>query len=61
MYVEVITMREKFVPEFHDCLRKAGIDEDKFMEIMKSLVQEYEKKALRERANQDNSKSLELS
>lgn len=48
-------MRGKFVPDFHDCLRKAGIDEDKFMEIMKCFVQEYEKNALRERVNQEES------
>jgi hypothetical protein len=37
-------MRAKCIPEFHDCLRKAGIDEVQFIKILKRLIQENEGK-----------------
>lgn len=46
-------MREKFVSDFHDCLRKSGIDEGVFIEAIKYLAQEYEEKALRAKTNKD--------
>lgn len=35
-------MRGKFVIGFHECLREAGIDEDKFIEIIKCFFKECE-------------------
>jgi len=49
-------MREKFLPEYHDCLRKAGIDEALFIDAIKYLVQEYQEKVLRGKTNQDITK-----
>ena len=50
-------MREKFVPDFHESLKKAGIDESLFIEAMTDLVHEYEeKKARKEKANMDISR-----
>lgn len=45
-------MREKFTPDFHDCLSKVGIDEAIFIEVIQQLVQEYEKNSLRGRVDE---------
>lgn len=50
-------MRANFIPEFHDCLKKAGIDEVQFIKIMKCLVPENEEKTLRPKMDQDISVS----
>jgi hypothetical protein len=46
-------MREKFVPDFHECISKSGLDEEMFTELMKYVCREYEEK-MKGKASKNN-------